>query len=67
MISSPTDHRLDELRELVEHQEEELRASVEELEHVARRTFDARHWIAARPYLWTAGAFLLGAWLGGRR
>ncbi|HKA13492.1 MAG TPA: hypothetical protein VKH41_00625 [Myxococcota bacterium] len=41
--------------------------SVEQLEHAARRTLDARAWIAARPYFWTAGAFALGAWLGGRR
>jgi hypothetical protein len=59
--------RLDELRELVHEQETELRVSVEELENVARRAVDPRSWICARPYLWTATAFFVGAWLGGRR
>jgi len=66
-MSSSSDQRLDVLRELVEEQETELQVAVEELEDVARRAFDARHWIQSRPFLWTAGAFLVGAWLGGRR
>ena len=62
-----SEQRMEQLRESVEQQEAELRSSVEELEHVARRALDARHWIRTRPYLWAAGAFLVGAWLGGRR
>jgi hypothetical protein len=58
---------LDVLRERVEEQEEELRASVVELENVARRRIDARNWIRSQPFVWTVGAFLVGAWLGGRR
>lgn len=65
-MSSP-EQRVDELRERVEEQEEELRDAVEELEDAARRAVDARHWIRTRPYLCTAGAFLAGLWLGGRR
>jgi hypothetical protein len=66
-MSSSSDPRLDVLRELVEEQEAELHLAVEELEDVTRRTIDVRHWIRSRPFLWTAGAFLVGAWLGGRR
>jgi hypothetical protein len=58
---------MEELRGQVEEQEAQLRESVVELEHVARRAVDVRHWISSRPYLWTAGAFAIGAWLGGRR
>jgi len=66
-MSSSSDPRLDVLRELVEEQEAELHLAVEELEDVTRRTIDVRHWIRSRPFLWIAGAFLVGAWLGGRR
>ena len=62
-----SEHRMEELREQVEEQEAQLRESVVELEHVARRSIDARHWIRTRPYLWMTGAFVIGAWLGGRR
>jgi hypothetical protein len=55
------------LRERVAEQEVELLVAVDELEDVARRVIDARHWIRSRPFLWTAGAFLVGAWLGGRK
>jgi hypothetical protein len=65
-MSSSSDQRLDVLRELVEEQEAELHLAVEELEDVTRRTIDVRHWIRSRPFLWTAGAFVVGAWLGGR-
>lgn len=58
--------RTEVLRERVEQQHEELRSAVEALELAARRAVDVRHWIRARPGLWTAGAFLLGLWLGGR-
>jgi hypothetical protein len=66
-VSSPSDHRLDALRELVEEQEAELHVAVEELEVVARRAIDARNWIRSRPWTWVAGALFAGAWLGGRR
>ena len=66
-MSSPSDQRLDQLRELVEEQETELHAAVGELEDVARRVIDARYWIRSRPLLCVAGAFIVGAWLGGRR
>jgi hypothetical protein len=66
-VSSSSDQRLDQLRELVEEQETELHVAVGELEDVARRAIDARHWIRSRPFLCVAGAFLVGAWLGGRR
>jgi hypothetical protein len=62
-----SDLRLDSLRELVEEQETELHVAVGQLEDVARRTIDARHWIRSRPFAWVGGAFLVGAWLGGRR
>jgi len=65
-VSSSSDQRLDQLRELVEEQEMELHVAVGELEDVARRAIDARHWIRSRPFLCVAGAFLVGAWLGGR-
>jgi hypothetical protein len=66
-MSSPSDQRLDTLRELVEQQQTELHVAVGELEDVARRVIDARYWIRSRPFLWVAGALLVGAWLGGRR
>jgi hypothetical protein len=66
-MSSSADQRLDTLRERVEEQEVELHDAVQEFEDVARRAIDARHWIRSRPFLWVAGAFLVGAWLGGRK
>ena len=66
-MSSPSDPRLDELRERVEEQEAELHVAVEELQDVARRAVDVRYWVRSRPVVWIAGAFLLGAWLGGRQ
>jgi hypothetical protein len=64
---SSSDHRIDALRDLVEEQETELHVAVGELEVVARRAIDARYWIRSRPFAWVGGAFLVGAWLGGRR
>jgi hypothetical protein len=61
-----SEERIEVLRELVEEQEAELHVAVEELEVAARRTIDFRNWIRHRPFVWTAGAFLIGAWLGGR-
>ena len=66
-MSSSSDQRLDQLRELVEEQETELHVAVGELENVARRVIDARYWIRSRPFLCVAGALFVGAWLGGRR
>ena len=66
-MSSSAEERLDTLRERVEEQEVELHDAVQEFEDVARRAIDARHWIRSRPFLWAAGAFLVGAWLGGRK
>ena len=66
-MSSSADQRLDALRERVEEQEVELHDAVQEFEDVARRAIDAQQWIRSRPYLWAAGAFLVGAWLGGRK
>jgi hypothetical protein len=66
-VSSPSDQRLDVLRDLVEEKETELHVAVEELEEVARRAIDARYWIRSRPFAWVGGAFLVGMWLGGRR
>jgi hypothetical protein len=59
--------KIEVLRELVEEQEAELHVAVEELEVAARRSIDARNWIRHRPFVWTAGALFVGAWLGGRR
>jgi hypothetical protein len=61
------EERIETLRELVEEQEAELHVAVGELEVAARRSIDARSWIRHRPFVWTAGALLVGAWLGGRR
>ena len=61
------EERIEVLRELVEEQEAALHVAVEQLEVAARRTIDARSWIRHRPFIWTAGALLVGAWLGGRR
>jgi hypothetical protein len=66
-VSSSADQRLDALRERVDEQEVELHDAVQELEDVTRRAIDARHWIRSSPFLWAAGAFLVGAWLGGRK
>jgi type II secretory pathway component PulL len=66
-VSSSADQRLDALRERVEEQEVELHDAVQGFEDVARRAIDARQWIRSRPYLWAVGAFLVGAWLGGRK
>ena len=66
-MSSSADQRLDALRELVEEQEVELHDAVQEFEDMARRAIDARQWIRSRPFLWAVGAFLVGAWLGGRK
>ena len=66
-MSSSADQRLDALRERVEEQEVELHDAVQEFEDVARRAIDVRHWIRSRPLLWATGAFLVGAWLGGRK
>jgi hypothetical protein len=62
-----SEERIDVLRELVVEQEAELHEAVEELEVAARRSIDARSWIRHRPFVWTAGAFFVGAWLGGRK
>jgi hypothetical protein len=64
---SSSEQRRDALRDLVEEQETELHVAVGELEDVARRAIDARYWIRSRPFVWVGGAFLVGAWLGGRR
>ncbi len=61
-----SEQRIEELQELVEEQEVALHDAVEELEHVARRAIDVRRWIQTRPLAWIGGAFLVGAWLGGR-
>jgi hypothetical protein len=66
-VTSSADQRLDALRERVEEQEVELHDAVQEFEDVARRAIDARQWIRSRPFLWVAGAFFVGAWLGGRK
>jgi hypothetical protein len=66
-MSSPSDQRLEVLRDLVEEKETELHVAVGELEVAARRAVDARHWIRSRPFVCVGGAFLVGAWLGGRR
>jgi len=66
-MSSSAEARLDNLRERVEEQGVELHDAVQEFEDVARRAIDPRHWIRSRPFHWAAGAFLVGAWLGGRR
>ena len=62
-----SEEKIEVLRDLVEEQENKLHVAVGELEDVARRTVDARHWIRSRPFLCVGGAFLIGAWLGGRR
>ena len=62
-----SEERLEVLRDLVEEQETALHVAVGELEDVARRVIDVRFWIRSRPFLWVGGAFLIGAWLGGRR
>ena len=62
-----SEEKIEVLRDLVEEQETKLHVAVGELEDVARRTVDARHWIRSRPILSVGGAFLIGAWLGGRR
>ena len=62
-----SEERIEVLRDLVEEQQTELHSAVGELEDVARRAIDARYWIRSRPFLWVGGAFLIGAWLGGRR
>jgi len=61
-----SEERIEELKELVEEQQVELHDAVEELEEVARRAVDVREWIQTRPLAWIGGAFLVGAWLGGR-
>lgn len=66
-MSSSAEERLGTLRERVEEQEVELRDAVQEFEDVTRRAVDARHWIRSRPFLCFVGAFLVGAWLGGRK
>jgi hypothetical protein len=66
-VSASADQRLDALRERVEEQEVELHDAVQNFEDVARRAIDVRHWIRSRPFLWAAGAFIVGAWLGGRK
>ena len=66
-MSSSSDQRLEQLRGLVEEEERELHVAVEELEDVARQVIDPRYWIRSRPFLCVAGAFFVGAWLGGRR
>jgi hypothetical protein len=61
------EERIEALRGLIEEQEAELHGAVEELEVAARRSIDVRNWIRHSPFVWIAGALLLGAWLGGRR
>lgn len=54
-------------RDSLAAQETELRLAVQELEEAAQRALRPGYWIGSRPWLWTTGAFLLGAWIGGRR
>lgn len=62
-----TQPRIVHLRDRVEEEEAELRSAVRELEVAARRAVDPRFHFAHHPWLWTTGAFLLGAWWGARR
>jgi hypothetical protein len=54
------------LRESAERDEAELRSAMEDLGDVAQTRFDFRSHVAANPWPWMLGSFLLGVWLGRR-
>ena len=54
------------LREALRESREELDEAVLELRQAARESLTPGEVIARRPYLWLAGAFVVGALLGRR-
>lgn len=56
----------EDLLHLIEQDEEEVRIALHELTDAAEQKFDVSERIKAAPLVWTAGAFLIGAWLGSR-
>jgi hypothetical protein len=65
-MSAATEPRVEQLRDEVDEQRAELRVAVQQFEHAARRAFELDHRFGTHPWMWTAGAFVLGLWIGGK-
>jgi len=50
----------------IERDQEEVRVAVQELTGAARSTLKVSEHIKEFPLTWAIGAFLVGAWIGGR-
>ena len=68
MSEDPIAVKRQELIESVEREETELKLAVDELSNAAQARVHLGERIAERPWLWLAGAFAVGLWVGaGRR
>ena len=56
----------EDLLQSIERNQEDVRVAVRELTDAARSTLSLSEQIKKFPVAWTMGAFLVGAWLGGR-
>jgi len=56
----------EDLLQSIERDQEEMQVAVQELAGAARSTLKASEHIKQFPLAWTAGAFLVGMWLGSR-
>lgn len=56
----------EDLLQSIERDQEQVRVAVQELTGAARSTLDVSEHIKKLPLTWAMGAFLVGAWLGGR-
>jgi len=57
----------EDIAEVVELRREELSAAIENLKTAVRTPVDLRELVAARPWSWVAGAFVVGLWMAIRR
>ena len=66
MSADPIADKREELLVSVERDEQELKLAVDELTTAAQATVDLGERMALRPWVWLAGAFGVGLWLGAR-
>ena len=64
MTDDPIAAKREELLESVEREEVELKQAVDELTTAAQAQVDLGERMGARPWVWIAGAFGIGLWLG---
>ena len=64
MTDDPIAAKREQLIESVEREESELKQAVGDLTSAAQAQVDLGERVAARPWIWLGGAFVLGLWIG---